>query len=108
MLNSGKFWSHLELYGQDIVTDSEDDEQGLLGADGNNLTENDLKDKKDGADSDESEVSYYTVDLESGEVQRKMIKKSKLQIELDKKDKKKDLENQVEMIEKFDMIDGDN
>ena len=38
--NSNKIWSHLELYGPDILTDCEDDEEqeskvGLLGADAN-------------------------------------------------------------------------
>ena len=78
MFNSNKFWSHLELYGPEILTDSEDDEQGLLGADANKLTESDQRDKKDEVASAESEVSYYTVDEESGEVLRKMVKKSQL------------------------------
>lgn len=60
------------------------------------------------ASDDDSEVSYYTVDQESGEVLRKMVKKSKLQIELDKKDKNKLPGAEVEMVEKFDMIENDN
>ena len=60
------------------------------------------------ASDDDSEVSYYTVDQESGEVLRKMVKKSKLQIELDKKDKNKLPGVEVEMVEKFDMIENDN
>ena len=72
----------------------------------------------DKLDELESEVSYYTVDNETGEVLKKMVKKSQLKIQLDKNDKHPDLakkvdklvdpDQDVEMIEKFDIEDADN
>ena len=43
-------------------------------------------------------MSYYTVDNESGEVLRKMVKKSQLKIEVDKHDKDPDLAKKVDKL----------